>query len=183
MISGLCRRANGSNKSIAHPRLCGTTPRASYQKQGLACGLGLGSHSPARIKWNKLECGSEAASHGFAPRSSTMATYVLHVGAHTAQGVRSNNEDRLVVDPVNKVFLVADGMGGQDKGEQASGLAAEIIPRVVQDRLAAEEDALQAVQRALNEANQAIIHAGRNQPAGRRTGTTAVLADQQATQF
>ena len=111
-----------------------------------------------------------------------MATYVLHVGAHTAQGVRSNNEDRLVVDPVNKVFLVADGMGGQDKGEQASGLAAEIIPRVVQDRLAAQEDAGQAVQRALNEANQAIIHAGRNQPAGRRMGTTAVLAVQQANQ-
>src|SRR5947209_12271408 len=111
-----------------------------------------------------------------------MAAFVLHVGAHTAQGARSNNEDRLVVDAENNVFLVADGMGGQDKGEQASGLAAEIIPRVVQDRLAAQEDAGQAVQRALNEANQAIIHAGRNQPAGRRMGTTAVLAVQQANQ-
>lgn len=111
-----------------------------------------------------------------------MADYVLHVGAHTAQGARSNNEDRLVVDRVNKVFLVADGMGGQDKGEQASGLAAEIIPRVVQDRLAAQEGADQAVRQALNEANQAIIRAGRNQPAGRRMGTTAVLAVQQAEQ-
>jgi protein phosphatase len=111
-----------------------------------------------------------------------MAEFVLHVGAHTAQGARSNNEDRLVVDRVNKVFLVADGMGGQDKGEQASGLAAEIIPRVVQDRLAAQEDADQAMRQALNEANQAIIRAGRNQPAGRRMGTTAVLAVQQANQ-
>src|SRR5438309_11809634 len=111
-----------------------------------------------------------------------MAAYVLHVGAHTAQGVRSNNEDRWVVDKVNNVFLVADGMGGQEKGEQASGLAAEIIPREVQKRLAAQEDAGQAVQRALNEANQAIIDAGRNQPAGRRMGTTAVLAVQQANQ-
>ena len=111
-----------------------------------------------------------------------MATYVLHVGAHTAQGVRSNNEDRLVVDPVNKVFLVADGMGGQDKGEQASGLAADIIPRVVHDRLAAQEQPTEAVQKALNEANRAIIQAGRNQPAGRRMGTTAVLAIQQADQ-
>jgi protein phosphatase len=88
----------------------------------------------------------------------------------------------MVVDRVNKVFLVADGMGGQDKGEQASGLAAEIIPRVVQDQLAAREDAGQAVQRALSEANQAIIDAGRHQPAGRRMGTTAVLAVQQANQ-
>ena len=111
-----------------------------------------------------------------------MAAYVLHVGAHTAQGLRSNNEDRMVVDRVNKVFLVADGMGGQDKGEQASGLAAEIIPRVVQDQLAAKGDAGQAVQRALSEANQAIIDAGRHQPVGRRMGTTAVLAVQQANQ-
>lgn len=111
-----------------------------------------------------------------------MAAYVLHVGAYSAQGVRSNNEDRWVVDPENKVFLVADGMGGQEKGEQASGLAAEIIPRVVHDRLAAQDDAGHAVQQALNEANQAIIHAGRNQPAGRRMGTTAVLAVQQANQ-
>jgi serine/threonine protein phosphatase PrpC len=118
----------------------------------------------------------------FATRSLSMADYVLHVGAHTAQGVRPNNEDRLVVDRVNNVFLVADGMGGQDKGEQASGLAAEIIPRVVHDRLAAQEDADQAMQQALSEANRAIIQAGRNQPAGRRMGTTAVLAVQRANQ-
>jgi PPM family protein phosphatase len=111
-----------------------------------------------------------------------MADYVLHIGAQTAQGVRANNEDRLVVDRVNNLFLVADGMGGQDKGEQASGLAADIIPRVVQDRLAAQEDPSQAMQQALKEANRAIIQAGRNQPAGRRMGTTAVLAVQQANQ-
>src|SRR5438876_1168023 len=111
-----------------------------------------------------------------------MAQFVLRVGCHTAQGVRTNNEDRYVVDRANNVFLVADGMGGQEKGEQASGLAAEIIPRVVHDQLAAQEDAGRAVQRALTEANQAIIHAGRNQPAGRRMGTTAVLAVQQANQ-
>jgi protein phosphatase len=109
-----------------------------------------------------------------------MAEYVLHIGCHSAQGLRPNNEDRFVVDPVHNLFLVADGMGGQERGEQASGLAAEIIPRVVQDRLAANEDAPKAVQRALTEANQAIVDAGRNQPAGRRMGTTAVLAVQQA---
>src|SRR5712692_6963141 len=126
--------------------------------------------------------GLSAVSNCLVRGAHSMAAYVLHVGAHTAQGARSNNEDRLVVDRVHNVFLVADGMGGQEKGEQASGLAAEIIPRVVQDRLAAQEDAGQAVQRALNEANQAIVHAGRNQPAGRRMGTTAVLAVQQANQ-
>jgi PPM family protein phosphatase len=111
-----------------------------------------------------------------------MADFVLRVGSYSAQGVRSNNEDRYVVDQEHKLFLVADGMGGQDCGEQASGLAAEIIPRVVQDRLAAQDDASQAVQRALTEANQAIVSAGREQPAGRRMGTTAVLAVQRENQ-
>jgi protein phosphatase len=112
-----------------------------------------------------------------------MAEFVLRVGGHTAQGVRSNNEDRYVVDRDKNVFLVADGMGGQDKGEQASGLAAEIIPKVVGDRMAAKETADKAMLQALTEANQAIIQAGQNQPTGRRMGTTAVLAVRQADQI
>jgi protein phosphatase len=74
-------------------------------------------------------------------------------------------------------------MGGQDQGERASGLAAEIIPRVLHDRLAAKDEPGQAVQKALSEANQAIVQAGRNQPAGRRMGTTAVLAVRQDSQM
>ena len=57
-----------------------------------------------------------------------MAEFIIQVGARSAQGVHSNNEDRFVADANNNVFLVADGMGGQDFGERASGLAAEIIP-------------------------------------------------------
>jgi PPM family protein phosphatase len=116
------------------------------------------------------------------PEPKIMAEYVLRVGCHTAQGVRENNEDRYVVDRATNLFLVADGMGGQDRGEQASGMAAEIIPRVVQERLAANDDASQAMQRAITEANAAIIHAGRMQPVGRRMGTTAVVALQRANQ-
>jgi protein phosphatase len=111
-----------------------------------------------------------------------MADFVIHVGSRSAQGVRPNNEDAFVVDLVNRLFLVADGMGGQEQGERASGLAAEIIPRVVQDRLAAHDRADAAVQRALAEANDAIVDAGRNQPPGRRMGTTAVVALQCAGQ-
>jgi protein phosphatase len=111
-----------------------------------------------------------------------MAEFVLHVGSRSAQGVRPNNEDRLVVDLVNGLFLVADGMGGQEHGERASGLAADIIPRVVQDRLAANDSAGEAMQRALTEANDAIVDAGKDQPLGRRMGTTAVVALQRANQ-
>ena len=111
-----------------------------------------------------------------------MAEFVVRVGCRTAQGLRPNNEDRFVVDQQNNLYLVADGMGGQDLGEQASGLAAEIIPKAVQARLAEHQDPGQAVQQALEEANQAIIHAGQQQLARRRMGTTAVLAVQQADQ-
>lgn len=109
-----------------------------------------------------------------------MAELIIRVGSRTTQGLRSNNEDSYVVDRDHQVFLVADGMGGQERGEQASSLAAEIIPRVVQDRLAAREDVRRAVQDALSEANQAIVRAGQSQPEGRRMGTTAVLAVRQA---
>ena len=111
-----------------------------------------------------------------------MAAYVIRVGCHSAQGVRPNNEDCYVADPERQLFLVADGMGGQERGEQASGMAATIIPRVIQDRLAAHDEAGEAVRRALAEANQAIVDAGRDQPLGRRMGTTAVLAVQQQDQ-
>ena|SRR5262245_55131432 len=105
-----------------------------------------------------------------------MADFVLRVGSRSAQGVRPNNEDRLVVDMDQRLFVVADGMGGQERGEIASGMAVDIIPRVVHDRLAHQENAENAVNEALREANNAIVDAGKHQPLGRRMGTTAVCA-------
>lgn len=103
-----------------------------------------------------------------------MAEFVLRVGSRSAQGLRSNNEDRLLVDLVQNLFLVADGMGGQDRGELASGMAADIIPRVVEKE--AELNGDQALTQAFDQANRAIIDAGKSQQEGRRMGTTAVCA-------
>jgi len=110
-----------------------------------------------------------------------MDKLVVTVGCHSAQGRRPNNEDRFVADPTNKLFLVADGMGGQECGERASELASEIIPRVLKDRIEREE-AERAVQDALEQANQAIITEGQAQAPGRRMGTTAVVAVQKDNQ-
>lgn len=112
-----------------------------------------------------------------------MADFVIHVGSCTVTGKRSNNEDRFVCDPQRHVFLVADGMGGQESGERASGLAAEIIPRVVSDKLANHVEPGKAVQQALEEAHQAIVREGQQQQSSRRMGTTAVVAIEQERQF
>jgi protein phosphatase len=74
------------------------------------------------------------------------------------------------------LFVVADGMGGQERGEIASGMAVEIIPRTVQARLAVNDPPEEALLRAMLEANEAIVDSGRIQPEGRRMGTTAVAA-------
>jgi len=105
-----------------------------------------------------------------------MADFVFRVGSRSAQGLRSNNEDRFVVDMAQGLFLVADGMGGQERGEVASGMAADIIPRVVGKCLAESNPADKALVEAMQEANKAIIDAGKTQPLGRRMGTTAVCA-------
>jgi protein phosphatase len=107
-----------------------------------------------------------------------MAEFVVRVGGYSAQGKRSNNEDCFVADPDRHVFLVADGMGGQDMGEEASRLAADIIPREISTRLAAQEDGPNAVRHAIDEAHRAILEAGRTMSSTKRMGTTAVLAVQ-----
>jgi len=105
-----------------------------------------------------------------------MAEIVVRVGSRSARGIRPNNEDSFVVDLGQRLFLVADGMGGQERGELASGMAADLIPRIVHDRLAANEPADQVLRQALRQTNEAICDAGKSQPEGRRMGTTAVLA-------
>ena len=105
-----------------------------------------------------------------------MAEFALRVGSRTEQGVRSNNEDNFVVDLRQRLFVVADGMGGQDRGEVASSMAVDMIPRVLHARLAKNESPDQALLHAMLDTNQTIVEAGRSQPEGRRMGTTAVVA-------
>jgi serine/threonine protein phosphatase PrpC len=109
-----------------------------------------------------------------------MGELVVRAAGYSAQGLRPNNEDRYVAG--QDVFLVADGMGGQDFGERASGMAAEILPQKLHLLLADHVEPIRAVTQALDEVNQAILIAGQNQNSGRRMGTTAVLAVRQAGQ-
>lgn len=105
-----------------------------------------------------------------------MSQFALRVGSRSEQGARANNEDAFVVDLPQRLFLVADGMGGQDRGEIASNMAADQIPRRVNQLLAESSRPDSALVQAMAQVNDAIIHAGSTQPLGRRMGTTAVVA-------
>ena len=58
--------------------------------------------------------------------------------------VRSSNQDAIVVDEPEGLWLVADGMGGHSGGDQASRLASRIIQSAIRDGLDLRASILQA---------------------------------------
>jgi len=93
--------------------------------------------------------------------------------------VRLNNEDRCYIDPELRFFLVADGLGGQAAGEEASSLAVELVAK----RLAQSIDfrgskpieVARAIDRAVVEANTEIMAQSTLQPGHRNMGTTLAV--------
>jgi len=73
--------------------------------------------------------------------------------------VRRNNEDNLLALPERGVFIVADGMGGADGGELASGMVVDTVRQRLTDR-AEDEHSLSSlkrtVSRAIRKTSQAI---------------------------
>ncbi len=100
---------------------------------------------------------------------------------------RENNEDSCVLDEQHRIFVVADGMGGQSSGECASAMAIELIPRVLEDKLNFESGTAKEVEQALDEAvrfaNAQIIARSETDPAMKNMGTTAVIMVQVSGKF
>lgn len=96
--------------------------------------------------------------------------------------VRANNEDAVFVDPRQNLAILADGMGGYNGGEVASGMAIALIAASFGRWLAHTDlcDQTRAVRRALqigtDEANRAILEAGAIDAQLLGMGTTLVLA-------
>jgi protein phosphatase len=93
--------------------------------------------------------------------------------------VRENNEDNCYVDPQQRVFIVADGLGGQSAGERASAMAVDIIPRRLATALDFSQSGTKVVAAALNKAlvnaNTEIMALSEMEPGLRNMGTTVVL--------
>ena len=95
-------------------------------------------------------------------------------------GSESNSEmPALTLEPSN-LFIVADGMGGQQAGEQASLMAVELIPRAIARRLSADEKEPSRIKDAIRDAvadvNQEILGSSGAIHEYSNMGTTVVLA-------
>ncbi|WP_240907285.1 PP2C family protein-serine/threonine phosphatase [Paludisphaera rhizosphaerae] len=91
----------------------------------------------------------------------------------------SGEHPTMTLEPSN-LFIVADGMGGQQGGEQASLMAVEMIPREIAKRLPADQTEPRHVQEAIREAvaqvNQEILGSSGALTEFANMGTTVVLA-------
>jgi serine/threonine protein phosphatase PrpC len=95
-------------------------------------------------------------------------------------GSESNSEmPALTLEPSN-LFIVADGMGGQQAGEQASLMAVELIPRAIARRLPPDEKEPSRIKDAIRDAvadvNQEILGSSGAIHEYSNMGTTVVLA-------
>lgn len=103
--------------------------------------------------------------------------------AHTDTGrVRANNEDAVVFDAETAVGVLADGMGGYNAGEVASGMATSFIKAELSKWLSeagaqAQLDPLKrAIEICVDNANGAIYQSSIANPHHAGMGTTLVLS-------
>ncbi|HLW16735.1 MAG TPA: Stp1/IreP family PP2C-type Ser/Thr phosphatase [Actinomycetota bacterium] len=121
-------------------------------------------------------------------RVPTSSTGVLDVAHRSDPGmVRAHNEDAVFVDGAGLVIL-ADGMGGYNAGEVASGIAVDVIkegllPELISGRDLSKVDvhtglthAALLLQQQIAAANKGIYEAAQNRPECAGMGTTVVAA-------
>ena len=111
-----------------------------------------------------------AADRSYKSTPPTRKGALTSFGSRTDIGcLRDHNEDSLVVTP--PLFAVADGMGGHAAGEVASEIAVRVL-----SELAPEHPDGEALGRAIEEANRAVIQAAREGRGRQGMGTTMTAA-------
>jgi PPM family protein phosphatase len=106
---------------------------------------------------------------------------IAHAGLSDVGRVRQENEDHWFADPKMGLYLVADGMGGALAGGLASKAVAEVLPRLLRQKL---EDirrlddpaATRQVLAALREMSNRLRKESRGKPSIDGLGSTVVLA-------
>ena len=104
---------------------------------------------------------------------------MMQVGFKTDKGKkRHRNEDSLFVMPQESIYIVADGVGGQNSGELASSMAVKLIAEYIKAKPLDTNDAKELRSYFLdcmNHANQGIYRAARISAENAGMATTIVL--------
>ena len=112
----------------------------------------------------------------------------LEVASHTDPGmVREHNEDSIASIAEKGLVVLADGMGGYNAGEVASGMATTVITTELRQLLdnkaphevdpqSGQKAALKMLQEQVTKANTSIYQASQSQPQYAGMGTTLVIA-------
>jgi len=112
----------------------------------------------------------------------------LQIVSETDVGmVRSQNEDSVAMDGSRGLVVLADGMGGHNAGEVASGMATAVIVTEMQkalhrdvhfkvDARTGQSEAQQLLRDQIAKANAAIYQTSLSQPQYAGMGTTLVVA-------
>ncbi len=110
----------------------------------------------------------------------------LEIVSQTNPGmVRSHNEDSVAQEPACGLVVLADGMGGYNAGEVASGIAVSVVATEVcqilrdasptdRDENSGEELAIVLLRDNIQKANASIFQASQSQPQYAGMGTTIV---------
>lgn len=110
----------------------------------------------------------------------------LEIVSQTHSGmVRSHNEDSVGCEPACGLVVLADGMGGYNAGEVASGIAVSVVTSEIsdclktanpidRDEVSGEELAVWLLRDNIQKANLSIFHAAHNKPQYAGMGTTIV---------
>jgi len=109
------------------------------------------------------------------------------VGLTDTGKVREHNEDTIAVDADIGLLVLADGMGGYNAGEVASGIAVKTIVNLVKEQVEREDLNVQdreaglsrptiILRDAIHRANKIIYQTARTQPQCEGMGTTVVAA-------
>lgn len=100
----------------------------------------------------------------------------MKVYVKTDIGKRDNNEDSYYIDPDEKLFMLADGMGGHLAGEYASNLAIKVIKEELQEQTYSEDNIAEILESAIETANSEIFYESSNNLEYRGMGTTLSLS-------
>jgi len=111
----------------------------------------------------------------------------LEIVSQTHSGmVRSHNEDSVAYDLSSGLVVLADGMGGYNAGEVASGITVSVMTSEIKQRLSSvrpedknangEEFGVVLLRENVQRANASIFSAAQSQPQYAGMGTTVVSA-------